>query len=203
MAKEKPGEVIPIDEVKRWFRRALIRERQAIPYRQRSDWSRAIVRHLLKTSYYKRAKVIASFIGFGSEVVTHGLIEQAWKDGKKVLIPVTSRGFDKPFFAVFQKGDELKKTHYGPFEFVKKKAAFPFGSIDLVLVPGLGFDRDGFRLGYGGGVYDRILKKTPRAKHVGLFYCNQYYPVLPRGVHDKKMTSILTEKGVQSGPCRS
>lgn len=203
MAKEKSGEIISLGDVKRWFRRALIRQRQSISAANRKKWSKAAVRHLLKTSYYKKAKVIASFIGFGSEVITDGLIEQAWKDGKKVLIPITSRGLDRPFFALFQRGDRLQQTTQGPFELVRKKAAFPFGSIHLVIVPGLGFDRDGYRLGYGGGVYDRILKKTPRAKHIGLFFAQQFIPVLPRGKHDKKMTSILTEKGVQSPPWRS
>lgn len=203
MAKEKPGELISIDEVKRWFRRALIRERQAVPASNRERWSNAAARHFLRSSYYRHARVVALFIGYGSEIITDKFIDRAWKDGKKVLLPITSRGFDRPFFALFQKGDKLERSKRGPFELVRKKAAFPFGSIDLVVVPGLAYDRDGFRLGYGGGVYDRILAKTPRAHHMGLFFSAQFMPVLPRANHDRKMTSILTEKGVQSPPCRS
>ena len=143
---------------------------------------------------YKKSKSIALFLGFSSEIITDSLIKHAWKEKKNVLLPITSQGFHKPFFALFHKGDRLKRTSFGPMELVKKKKPFNFRSIDLVVIPGLGFDERGYRLGYGGGVYDRILKKTPRAKHVGLFFSCQFLPKLPTGRHDKSMDAIVTER---------
>ncbi|MCG3203836.1 MAG: putative protein YqgN [Elusimicrobia bacterium] len=196
MAESKPFDLIPVYDVKRFLRRLLVRRRQQINSKDRLRWSQRAVKNLINSSYYTRAKVIAAFIGFGSEIITDGLIAQCWKDGKKVLIPISSEGFGRPFFALFQKGDSLKKTPQGPFELIQKKNPFPFRSVDLVLVPGLGFDKRGHRLGYGGGVYDRILAKTPQAQHVGFYFSLQELTVIPMENHDKKMDAIVTEKGL-------
>ncbi len=196
MAQKKSSEVIPVEESKRWLRRALVRQRQAIPEKERVRLSKRALQSLFRSSDYKKAKVVASFVNFGSELVTDGLTQRAWKDRKKVLIPVTSHGFHDPFFVLFSKKDRLKKTAHGPFELHRKKQRVPFNSIDLVLVPGLGFDQKGRRLGYGGGVYDRILSKTPRAKHVGLFFSAQGLSVLPLAAHDQTMDAIVTENRV-------
>jgi 5-formyltetrahydrofolate cyclo-ligase len=63
----------------------------------------------------------------------------------------------------------------------------------VVLVPGLAFDERGHRLGYGGGVYDRMLVKTPRAKHIGLFFAQQRLNKIPIETHDKPLHRIITE----------
>jgi 5-formyltetrahydrofolate cyclo-ligase len=194
MAQKKSSDVVSIEEAKRWLRRLLIRRRQSIPLARRKVWSRGAVNRLVRTPLYKKSKSIALFLGFSSEIITDSLIKHAWKEKKNVLLPITSQGFHKPFFALFHKGDRLKRTSFGPMELVKKKKPFNFRSIDLVVIPGLGFDERGYRLGYGGGVYDRILKKTPRAKHVGLFFSCQFLPKLPTGRHDKSMDAIVTER---------
>ncbi len=196
MAKEKPRELTPLLEAKRWLRRYLVRRRQAISAAERRRWSRQAAENLIRSSYYKKADVVAAFVGFGSEIDTRYLINDAWKRGKKVVIPATADGFHRPFFAIFHKNDRLTVTPHGPFEHAERKNSFPFSSIDLVVLPGLGYDSNGFRLGYGGGVYDRFLEKTPRATHIGLFFSNQFVPVIPREKHDRKMHAIVTEKRI-------
>ena len=182
-------------QAKRWLRRALIKKRQSIGPHLQKKWGRAIVKNVLRSREFKKARVVATFIGFGSEVLTDGLIEAGWKAGKKILVPMTSAGFRNPYFVLFKKEDRLRKTSHGPWELVKKKERFNFQSIDLVLVPGLGFDRDGFRLGYGGGFYDRILEKTTSATHMGLFFSCQELACVPRHPHDKRLHHIVTERG--------
>lgn len=194
MAKKEPLELADLPEAKKWLRRALIRLRQSLPEKKRRQASRRILSTLVQTASYKKAKTVATFLGFGSEVQTRALVEHAWKAGKRVLIPITTHGFSRPYFAVFRKGDELHKTHRGPLE-LRKAPPANFKDIDLVIVPGLGFDRRGVRLGYGGGVYDRMLQKIPRAEHVGLFFSQQYMPILPADRFDQKLDLIITEKG--------
>jgi 5-formyltetrahydrofolate cyclo-ligase len=150
---------------------------------------------LVRCAEYRRAKTVALFIGFGSEVETDAIIRHAWKSGKNVLIPMTSHGFDRPFFALFRRGDPLVRTSYGPLELVQRTEPFNMKRVDLVIVPGLGFDDDGYRLGYGGGVYDRLLLKTPKARHIGLFFTAQRVHAIPKGRHDHPMTGIVTEQG--------
>jgi 5-formyltetrahydrofolate cyclo-ligase len=195
MAEKQPG-VASLDEAKRWLRRHLAGLRQALSPRERRSLSRRVVASLTRSKEYARARTIALFLGFGSEVETEALVRHAWSRGKNVLIPITTLGFDRPFFALFRKGDPLIKTSYGPWELVEQRRPFDMKKIDLVVVPGLGFDDDGYRLGYGGGVYDRLLEKTPRARHVGLFFSFQRVHAIPRGKHDRPMTAIVTEKGL-------
>ncbi len=195
MAKKEPSSIDHLS-AKRWLRKFLIKERQAIPASARKKMSALIVKRLVSHSIFKKSQVVASFVGFGSEVITDGIIEHAWKMKKQVLIPIVSQGFDRPYFALFRKGDALQKTTYGPLELAQKKKSFKFNSIDLVLVPGLGFDRFGYRLGYGGGVYDRILKQTSHATHVGLFFSDQKLPILPREKHDQTLQIVITEEGL-------
>jgi 5-formyltetrahydrofolate cyclo-ligase len=185
--------VLAAAEAKRWLRRVAVKNRQSIRLADQRDRSHAIVQRVLKSPDFKKAKTVATFIGFASEVITDGLIEACWKAGKNVVVPMTSKGFDQPFFVAFSKGDKLTRSKHGPMELVTQKKAFRFGSIDLVLVPGLAFDRRGHRLGYGGGVYDRMLTKTPRAKHVGLFFSNQELHRVPTESHDRPLHKIITD----------
>ncbi|MFN0118645.1 MAG: 5-formyltetrahydrofolate cyclo-ligase [Elusimicrobiota bacterium] len=190
MAKKQSTE-IDIKEMKRWLRIYLIKIRQSIPEKKRKISSQEIIQQFLKSSYYKKAKTIATFIGFASEVDTWPLIEKAWKDSKNVLIPVTDRGFHEPYFALLKKSDRLKKTSQGPLEFADIKPPFHLKKIDVVIVPGLGFDSNGYRIGYGGGVYDRILLKTPKAHHIGFFFKEQKLHAIPREKHDLPLDLVI------------
>ena len=129
-------------------------------------------------------------------MATGAIVRHAWKSGKNVLIPITADGFHKPFFALFRKGDLLKKTPFGPLEPFLRSDPYNMRKVDLVVVPGLGFDDTGHRLGYGGGVYDRLLVKTPKARHVGLFFSAQRIHAVPRGRHDRALSAIVTENGI-------
>ena len=180
-------------QAKKWLRKHLIRRRQSLSSRERILKSRLIAKNLFKRPEFKRARVVAAFLSFGSEVLTEGIINECWRRGKTVVIPMTPLGFHQPFFAVFHPGESLRKTSRGPWELQDMKEPFPWKSIDLVLTPGLGFDEEGFRLGFGGGVYDRVLSKTLHASHVGLFYECQKILRLPRERHDKPLDEIISE----------
>jgi 5-formyltetrahydrofolate cyclo-ligase len=194
MARRKPRVSASSPELKSWLRKLAIIRRQSLGATLQKKHSQRIIKNLINTPEYKRAKTVAAFIGFASEVLTDGLIEKCWASKKNVLIPMTTKGFDKPFFVLFKRGDKLARTKHGPLEAVTKSNAFNFRSIDLVLVPGLAYDSDGYRLGYGGGVYDRLLKKTPRAAHVGLFFSAQKLHRVPREPHDHPLKRIVTEQ---------
>lgn len=193
MAKRQPVGLTVV-EAKRWLRSFLVRRRQTITLRTRHQGGRTILGRLKKLKEFRRAKTVAAFISFASEVATDGLIETAHQLGKQVVVPIASHKFRRPYFVLFRPGDRMKKSPFGPMEIVEKKDSFDFAKIDLVIVPGLGFDRLGHRLGYGGGVYDRLLEKTPRAKHIGVFFSTQEVFALPREPHDRPVFAVLTEK---------
>lgn len=195
MAKEQPG-LTSLPEAKRWLRRHLTGVRQSIDEKERARLSARVAAAFTRSPDYRRARTVALFIGFGSEVATGAIVRHAWEAGKDVLIPITADGFHKPYFAHFRKGELLKKTPFGPLELFRQSEPFDMKKVDMVVVPGLGFDDRGHRLGYGGGVYDRLLVKTPRARHVGLFFSCQRVHAIPRADHDRPLSAIVTENGI-------
>lgn len=186
-----------IAEAKRHLRTWMIRNRQAIPVAARIRKSRAITRHVVKNAIFKRSKIVAVFLGFASEVQTEGIVKAAWRKGKTVVVPMTDNGFNKSYFAVFKKGARTAASSRGPLELLGKVKPSSFRKIDLVLVPGLAFDRHGTRLGYGGGVYDVLLKKASRAASIGLYFSEQEMAHLPKEKHDYKLDGVITETGLQ------
>jgi 5-formyltetrahydrofolate cyclo-ligase len=153
--------------------------------------SRAIISSLIKSPKYKNAKVVALYLSFGSEVETGALVQRAWRDKKTVLIPNTRHGLHRPSFHEYRRKDVLHKTKFGPHEHAHPPKAFDLRKVDLVVVPGLAFDSRGHRLGYGGGTYDRILAKTSRAKHVGLFFSIQKLVRIPDQNHDQRLDGLI------------
>ena len=138
------------------LRKQVLQEMKAIPREQKQAMDQALTERLLHHPFYQEAKVIATYLSFPHEFQTQGLIEQALKDDKKVLIPKTySKG--RMDFVVYDP-QQLVKTSFGLLEPQGNLEVMDASQIDLIHVPGLAFTTEGYRIGYGGGYYDRYLK---------------------------------------------
>ena len=138
------------------LRKQVLQEMKALPREQKQFIDQALTERLLQHPFYQEAKVIASYLSFSHEFQTQELIEQALKDGKKVLIPKTyPKG--RMDFVVYDP-QQLVKTSFGLLEPQGDLEVVDVSQIDLIHVPGLAFTREGYRIGYGGGYYDRYLK---------------------------------------------
>ena len=138
------------------LRKQVLQEMKAIPREQKQAMDQALTDQFLKHPFYQEAKVIATYLSFPHEFQTQGLIEQALKDGKRVLIPKTyPKG--RMDFVVYDP-QQLVKTSFGLLEPQGDLEVVDASQIDLIHVPGLAFTREGYRIGYGGGYYDRYLK---------------------------------------------
>ena len=137
------------------LRKQVLQEMKALPQEQKEFIDQALTERLLHHPFYQEAKVIATYLSFPHEFQTQGLIEQALKDGKKVLIPKTypKRRMD---FVVYNP-QQLAKTSFGLLEPQGDLEVVDASRIDLIHVPGLAFTTEGYRIGYGGGYYDRYL----------------------------------------------
>lgn len=134
----------------------VLQEMKAIPREQKQAMDQALIERLLQHPFYQEAEVIATYLSFPHEFQTQGLIEQALKDGKKVLIPKTySKG--RMDFVVYDP-QQLVKTSFGLLEPQGDLEVVDASQIDLIYVPGLAFTIEGYRIGYGGGYYDRYLE---------------------------------------------
>ena len=138
------------------LRKQVLHEMKAISQEQKQFIDQALTEQLLQHPFYQEAKVIATYLSFPHEFQTQELIEQALKDGKKVLIPKTYPKGRMDF--VVYNPQQLVKTSFGLLEPQGDLEVVDASQIDLIHVPGLAFTTEGYRIGYGGGYYDRYLK---------------------------------------------
>ena len=138
------------------LRKQVLQEMKAISQEQKQAIDQALTERLLQHPFYQEAKIIATYLSFPHEFQTQELIEQALKDGKKVLIPKTYPKGRMEF--VVYNPQQLVKTSFGLLEPQGELEVVEASQIDLIHVPGLSFTREGYRIGYGGGYYDRYLE---------------------------------------------
>lgn len=157
----------------------------------RNRKSNLIKEKLFKDKVFKRAKRVMFYISFDGEVNTKRMIKEAIKSGKIVAAPVCRQNrMIAP--AILGINTQLKKGLYGIYEPAIKKS-MNLKSLDLVIVPGVAFDKHRNRLGRGKGYYDRFLKKLPeKTPAFGLAFDFQILPVIPATATDIKLSKILS-----------
>ena len=149
---------------KKQKRRELLEIRNSIPEQERAEKSRLIFMQLKELPEWKNAEVVFTYVSFGSEVDTILLIEECFKAGKKVAVPKVLDKTKMEFYYITSL-EELQAGKWGilePEEVEENKAdvfKVKAQTKPLMIMPGVGFDREGHRLGYGGGYYDRYLEK--------------------------------------------
>ena len=142
--------------MKATLRKQVLQEMKVLSQEQKQAMDRALTKRFLNHSFYQKAKVIATYLSFSHEFQTQELIEQALRDGKKVLIPKTYPKGRMEF--VGYDPQQLVKTSFGLLEPQGNLEVVDASQIDLIHVPGLAFTTEGYRIGYGGGYYDRYLE---------------------------------------------
>ena len=180
-------------------RHAILTARDAIPAEERKEKSRAVAERLAGQAEYKEAATILFYVSFRSEVATLGMIKSALAAGKKVLVPKVDRKAHRlKLYEIKDLDKDLETGYMGIFEPVEATArhAMPEDA-DLVIMPGVGFDGKGRRLGYGGGYYDRLIETLrPGARLIALAFEAQVVVEIPSEGHDKKVPKIITEARV-------
>ena len=173
------------------LRKQVLQEMKAIPREQKQAMDQALTDQFLKHPFYQEAKVIATYLSFPHEFQTQELIEQALRDGKKVLIPKTYPKGRMDF--VVYNPQQLVKTSFGLLEPQGDLEVVDASQIDLIHVPGLVFTREGYRIGYGGGYYDRYLKHFTGHTLSTVYPC-QIRDFIPED-HDIPVQEVLIDEG--------
>jgi 5-formyltetrahydrofolate cyclo-ligase len=179
---------------KRALRRAILAERDALPDVDRASRSEAIADRLLGLDEAAAAATVLAFWSFGSEVDTAPLIDRLRSRGATVALPRTRDGDIVP--VVWTPGSSMTDTSFGSREPADGRV-LEARELDLIVVPGVAFDRSCRRVGYGGGFYDRLLTSTREAAAaVAIAFRMQVVEAVPSGPLDRTVDAIVTEDEV-------
>ncbi len=164
-------------------------------------FSSKICKQIEKLSFYNKARKIAFYFAKGKEVSLKYLLGKTFLEDKKVFLPKTwLKEKTLTFHQIFSFSD-LKPGPFGLLEPPSENPQLSPKDFDIIFVPGVAFDLEKGRIGYGGGFYDRILKDT-KAFKIGVAYSFQIFEKLPLEEHDQKVDIIITEKGIINGDKR-
>ncbi|MCM2531640.1 5-formyltetrahydrofolate cyclo-ligase [Neobacillus pocheonensis] len=167
-----------------------------IPKPLYEDYSYKIATKLYDDLNWKEAKVIGITVSKAPEVDTYQIIRKAWELGKQVVVPKCYPKEKKLSFRTLTKFSQLESVFYGLLEpiVVETNEVEP-SQIDLLIVPGLAFTKKGYRIGFGGGYYDRFLKGFS-GETISLAFTHQIVPNFDVEVHDIPVSKIITNHEV-------
>ncbi|MFZ3072946.1 MAG: 5-formyltetrahydrofolate cyclo-ligase [Thermodesulfobacteriota bacterium] len=181
-------------EEKRRLRAIMLERRLKVPFEEVFELSRRVQENFISTPEFKDSKRIALYASFRNEVLTDDILTAAVKERKEVFFPKLL-GPDKiAFFAVRAKTELVQGSHDipEPVRFGREENAATF---DLMVAPGVVFDENGGRIGYGKGYYDRILSEA-RCRAVALAFDFQVITKVPSEEHDMTVDAIVTERRI-------
>lgn len=168
--------------------------RRELSKEQIKFFSREIRERLFSLDLMKNTKAVCTFISAFNEPDTIEIIKRMLSAHIKTAVPVTNVETSTLTLSYIENMDNLKKGAYNISE-PKVIAEAKAEDFDVVIVPGLAFDKNGSRMGFGKGYYDRLLENTSAVK-IALCYSFQVFENIPSEEHDIPMDYIITEKEI-------
>lgn len=169
---------------------------QTLSANERLKAEKKIYEYLFQWNGWKQAETIAVTVSLKNEINTGPIIEAGWQQGKRMCVPKIEpeqRGMD---FYEIQQFDELERTIGQIYEPKKNVCPLvPPEQLDLVLVPGLAFNRQGYRVGFGGGYYDRFLNRADFST-AALIHPFQLQDRIPVEAHDVQVQTLISSEGL-------
>ncbi|MFD1736547.1 5-formyltetrahydrofolate cyclo-ligase [Bacillus salitolerans] len=179
---------------KKEIRKQMIQSLNQVSDEDISNWTKKIHQTLFQNKTWVESQIIGVTLSRGREVETRLIIEQAWKLGKKVAIPKCYPEQKQMVFYQIDDFNSLEEVYFGLKEPIPARTnEIVKDQINLLIVPGVCFTIDGYRIGYGGGYYDRFLENF-NAETLSLLFECQLVDDLPREQHDIAVRQLLTEK---------
>ena len=173
------------------------KRRESLSWDEKNVSEKKIEKRVINSQALRYAKNVLIYSACRKEVSTELIFEACLEKGKRVYFPKTFGDGIMEFYRVCDKTELVKGRYdiYEPKDGVEKFEYKP-SELTLCLVPALCFDRRGFRLGYGGGYYDRFIKSHPEIIYAGLEYDALFFDEIPFDKrYDKKADIVFTERG--------
>ena len=169
----------------------MLERRNRLTCQEIAKRSNSIQEFVINSKEFLQAKVVGAYFALGSEVTTELLMERAKIVGKKIALPRVEE--DKITF--YEPSSMKSLIRGGRFGIMEPPPYGHISDIDILVVPGIAFDKKGNRLGYGKGYYDRLLSGK-RTFSIGLAYSFQLLENLPYDRYDKRLDAIASEDGL-------
>ena len=184
---------------KKALRKEILTKRSILDAVEKEEKDRKILDRFYDSNYYREAKNIFIYISYDSEINTKGIIKKALMDNKKIYVPRTEFKTRLMDAVKITSLDNLIESEYGILEPSVEEPHIDPNEIDLIVVPGVAFDRNGGRMGYGAGFYDRYFKKisennVKKVIKLALAYDFQILEKIPMNEQDVPVNYIITEK---------
>lgn len=181
---------------KKEFRTNMIKQLQTISKPQYEHMSYQIALQLYKNASFTSASHIGITISKFPEVDTYQIIRACWQLGKQVSVPKCIPETRQMLFRKLEQFNQLESVYSNLFEpIMEKTEQTDPEDIDLLLVPGLAFSKNGYRLGFGGGYYDRFLQSYD-GETISLAFSMQLQEEIPLQKHDIAVQKIITNEGI-------
>lgn len=181
---------------KKQLRNDMLRKLNKFSKREYANLSHLIHERLFMTAEFNDSRIIGLTMSRFPEVETRPIIEKAWKMGKKIAVPKCHPVTREMDFRILTSYDDLEIVYNGLLEPIENKTeSVAKHKIDSQIVPGVIFSEEGYRIGYGGGYYDRYMVDFV-GKVVSLAFDVQLTSVLPIEMHDIPVGKIITETNI-------
>ena len=189
--------MLVIKEQKKLLREKIIHKRDSLDSNYLNEKSRVIFEKAIASDCLKKASLVLCYKSFGSEVVTDDIFNYCFEHGKNIAVPFC-------------------KEHSLEFRLVKSENDFTYGKFGIItacdycrtvnvfsdtvcITPALAVDRNNFRLGYGGGYYDRFLSQHNDVISVGICFSDFVFEELPVDSHDMRLNRCITDTFILGG----
>ena len=185
------GRESELQERKRWLRREIRGKSDALTAAYREEASRRIAEQVLAAECFRRARGIMAYASLPNEPDTRGMIREAIREGKTVLLPRCVSP-EEMVALPFDGWEDLEPGYLGVMEPRFPAEGLEIPEPELILVPCVAASRDGRRLGHGAGYYDRFLEKR-KAETLCLCFRELIRDDIPAGPLDRRVDRVITD----------
>jgi len=174
---------------KKEIRQNILEKRRQLSLEEVFERSEIIINKLKSMQEFQQSHKIMVYVSFDNEVYTHGLINELLAGGKKIFVPYLEN--NEMHCSFIDSFDEFIEGHYGILE-PKIIRNFPSQDLDVIIAPGVAFDKNNNRIGYGAGYYDWFFKKTTCLK-IALAYNFQVVEEINTDPYDVFLDKIISD----------
>ena len=183
--------------MKDFLRKELINKRKKLSKLDVNNKSRLIEKTLFNLDEFKNSNNILFYVSYNNEVNTHDMIKKCFTIKKNLIVPISDVINKELILMKLDRWDDLKKGSYSILEPTEKNEnKINLDDINIIIIPAIAFDIKGNRIGHGYGYYDKLLKKSNNAIHIGLAFDFQIVDHIKIDKHDVPVDKILTEKRI-------